>query len=404
MIRTHIPARPRNKKIVPTGGSSIAPIAPSGGSSHSHSNKPVIDKLTQLNIDVLSYLSLYQTGVEMEPELDEYGQPVLDVNGNPVMVPVEVPVLDELGRPVLDVNGDPVTEQIPVYAIKSTATFFSEKEVSAYGLGEEEGGGGGGGYDMLLSWTNYSTETEQWVISAALAKDMLDRIVVLEAGGGGGSNVEWGTESGGYVLLTVDSVSKSVALSGHTHSWSSITGKPSTFTPSAHFHAISDVTDLQTELDGKSNTGHKHLWADITDKPSTFTPSAHSHGWSEITDKPSTFTPSAHGHGWSEITDKPSTFTPSAHSHSVADISDLSATLGSYVTVDTTQTISGAKTFSAALTASVSVTTPKVIFAAAGWSLEQSGTELQMKYNGTAKMRFLSGGSIVATQEITAYS
>ena len=40
--------------------------------------------------------------------------------------------------------------------------------------------------------------------------------------------------------------------------WSSISGKPSTFTPSAHNHAISDVTDLQSTLNGKSNTNHIH--------------------------------------------------------------------------------------------------------------------------------------------------
>ena len=422
-----------------------------GGVTHTHANKAVIDKLTQLNIDVLSYLSLHQTGVEMEPELDEYGQPVLDVNGNPVMVPVEVPVLDELGRPVLDVNGDPVTEQIPVYAIKSTATFFSEKEVSAYGLGEEEGGGGGGGYDMLISWANYTEEKSNWVISAALGKGLHDRVTTLEAGGVGGS----------------------VA-------WADITGKPSTFTPSAHSHTeyaavthahvISDVWGLENALSGKASSSHSHGWSEITDKPLTFTPSSHGHEWSEITDKPSTFDPAAHGHSMSDITglsnalaakfDTPTGTTSqyvrgngslaafpsipsipsiiglselnagtattqrtvsasvlsqwlsgkgyltsiSAHTHAISDITNLSSTLNNLVTLDTAQTITGAKTFSAALVASVSVSTPKVIFSAAGWSLEQSGTELQMKYNGTAKMRFLSGGSIVATQEITAYS
>ena len=49
------------------------------------------------------------------------------------------------------------------------------------------------------------------------------------------------------------------------------------------------------------------------------------------------------------------------------------------------------------------VTTPKVIFAAAGWSLEQVGTELQMKHNGVVKQRMLSDGSIVATGEVTAF-
>ena len=166
----------------------------------------LIDQLTQVNIDVLSYLSLYQTGVQQTQMIDDFGDPVFDLNGDPVMIDVLVPVLDSFGNPVLDEFGDPVTETVPVYAIKSPHRFFSEKEVSAYGLGDE-GGGGGGGFDMLLAWDNYSPEKSQWVISAALAKVCSDRIVVLEAVGGG-SNVTWGTESGGYVPLTVEGVYK----------------------------------------------------------------------------------------------------------------------------------------------------------------------------------------------------
>lgn len=37
-----------------------------------------------------------------------------------------------------------------------------------------------------------------------------------------------------------------------TTSWSQVEGKPSTFTPSAHTHSISDVTNLQTSLDAKA--------------------------------------------------------------------------------------------------------------------------------------------------------
>jgi hypothetical protein len=40
-----------------------------------------------------------------------------------------------------------------------------------------------------------------------------------------------------------------------TTSWSGITDKPSTFAPSSHTHAISDVTGLQTALDGKQASG-----------------------------------------------------------------------------------------------------------------------------------------------------
>jgi hypothetical protein len=79
-----------------------------------------------------------------------------------------------------------------------------------------------------------------------------------------------------------------------TVSWSSLTGKPTTFSPAAH----------------------THLWADLTDKPTTFAPSSHSHDWNSVTGKPSTFAPSTHSHTWSSITSKPSTFAPSSHSHS----------------------------------------------------------------------------------------
>lgn len=56
-------------------------------------------------------------------------------------------------------------------------------------------------------------------------------------------------------------------------------------------------------------------YAEVTGKPTTFTPSAHTHLWADITDKPTLFAPSAHTHLWAEITDKPATFTPSAHNH-----------------------------------------------------------------------------------------
>jgi hypothetical protein len=41
---------------------------------------------------------------------------------------------------------------------------------------------------------------------------------------------------------------------GGSSDWADITNKPSTFTPSAHSHVISDVTGLQTALDGKQAT------------------------------------------------------------------------------------------------------------------------------------------------------
>lgn len=48
------------------------------------------------------------------------------------------------------------------------------------------------------------------------------------------------------------------AASANAVAWDKVTGKPSTFTPSTHTHAIADVTGLQTALDGKAASGHTH--------------------------------------------------------------------------------------------------------------------------------------------------
>ncbi|MPX53662.1 phage tail protein, partial [Moraxella catarrhalis] len=57
-------------------------------------------------------------------------------------------------------------------------------------------------------------------------------------------------------------------------SWSAISNKPANFTPSAHRHAIGDITNLQRELDNKASRNHSHTWNSITNKPANFTPSA----------------------------------------------------------------------------------------------------------------------------------
>lgn len=65
--------------------------------------------------------------------------------------------------------------------------------------------------------------------------------------------------------------------------WVDITGKPATYPPATHGHAIADVTGLQAALDGKSATTHSHSWAQITSKPTTFAPSTHAHTIAQVT-------------------------------------------------------------------------------------------------------------------------
>jgi len=46
--------------------------------------------------------------------------------------------------------------------------------------------------------------------------------------------------------------------------WGEIGNKPTEYPPEAHTHEISDVTGLQTALDGKSDDGHTHIIDDVT--------------------------------------------------------------------------------------------------------------------------------------------
>jgi hypothetical protein len=124
--------------------------------------------------------------------------------------------------------------------------------------------------------------------------------------------------------------------------WNSISGKPSTFTPSSHTHTKSQITDFPSSMPAsdvyawaKAPSKPSYSWSEITSKPSTFTPSSHTHTKSQITDFPSSMpasdvyawakAPSKPSYSWSEITSKPSTFTPSSHTHPLSDISDLQA-------------------------------------------------------------------------------
>ncbi|WP_245850058.1 phage tail repeat domain-containing protein [Shouchella clausii] len=65
-----------------------------------------------------------------------------------------------------------------------------------------------------------------------------------------------------------------------TVTWADVTGKPSTFPPSAHTHTIAQVDDLQTELDSKLESV---AWGDVGNKPSTFPPAPHTHAIADVT-------------------------------------------------------------------------------------------------------------------------
>lgn len=80
---------------------------------------------------------------------------------------------------------------------------------------------------------------------------------------------EIGDAGGGDMLKSVydtnDDGKVDAADSADAAPWSGLTGVPADFPPSSHTHPISEVTNLQTELDGKAASSHTHTVSDITD-------------------------------------------------------------------------------------------------------------------------------------------
>lgn len=159
-------------------------------------------------------------------------------------------------------------------AIYSEKSVYSLKGVSALGLGSE-GGGSGGGVDRLDSWANYTEAKANYYVPASFLvpfrNDTLSRLASLEAGGGA-TEIDIATTGTGNAITSltksgsVITVNKGLtfSLSNHNHNtlykpigyaptWGEVTGKPSTFAPSAHTHTIANITGLQGALDLKAS-------------------------------------------------------------------------------------------------------------------------------------------------------
>jgi titin len=84
--------------------------------------------------------------------------------------------------------------------------------------------------------------------------------VLSSSGGSGGSSVSLSDATPSALGNASAGTSSSASRADHVHavpviSYTNLTNVPSTFTPATHQHAISDVTGLQTALDGKQSSG-----------------------------------------------------------------------------------------------------------------------------------------------------
>ena len=110
-----------------------------------------------------------------------------------------------------------------------------------------------------------------------------------------------------------------------------VTGDAKVFKVITRAHMIAQ---LNTLLDAS--------WAKITGKPSTFPPSAHAHAYSAITGKPDTFPPSAHAHAYSEITGKPAAYVPTNASDSERGVVELANETEALAGTDTSRAMTAA--------------------------------------------------------------
>lgn len=128
----------------------------------------------------------------------------------------------------------------------------------------------------------------------------------------------------------------SIATSG---SYNDLSNKPSTFTPSSHTHAQSEITGLESALSGKASSSHTHASATTTtagfmskdDKSKLDGIAANANNYSHPSSHPASIITGlstvATSGSYADLSNKPSTFTPSSHTHAQSEISGLSSAL-----------------------------------------------------------------------------
>ncbi len=188
--------------------------------------------------------------------------------------------------------------------------------------------------------------------------------------------------------------------------WDAVTGKPSTFAPSAHTHAVGDVTGLQTALDGKQVAGSYAPSSGIA--PSAITGTAVITTDSRLSDAR---TPTAHTHPLSELTQSSATsgqvatwngsaWTPSTPA--AAGVSSVAGRTGA-VTLSATD-VSGLSTVATSGAYTDLTGKPTIPSATTDASLLTSGTLADARLSSNVSLdninnNFTSGQSITAPRE-----
>jgi hypothetical protein len=155
-----------------------------------------------------------------------------------------------------------------------------------------------------------------------------------------------------------------------TFDYNDLVNVPTSFEPSEHTHAISEVVNLQTTLDGKASSAHSHSISDITNLQSSLdgkASSSHTHQISDTTGLQSALDSKA----------------SSSHTHTLSNISDIAnlAVSSSQVTTSisdvssnySTQASDNGKLINSTASSAVTITISNSMSAGQSLAIFQSG-------------------------------
>ena len=154
----------------------------------------------------------------------------------------------------------------------------------------------------------------------------------------------------------------------HTHPISDVTNLQTTLDGKAaavHTHVIGDVTNLQTTLDGKAAAVHTHVIGDVTGLQTALdgkAASSHTHAIADVTGLQTALdskASSTHTHAIADVTGLQTALDGKAalaHTHTIADVSNLQTTLDGKAPTSHTHTIANVTGLQTALDGKVPTT------------------------------------------------
>ena len=192
------------------------------------------------------------------------------------------------------------------------------------------------------------------------------------------------------------------AASASSVDWSGVQNKPSTFTPSAHTHTISNVTGLQDALNGKAASSHTHTIANVTGLQSALdgkASSGHTHSSfsGEIHFSTGTYTDPANGistaikasggiaadafyEGTTKLSDKyqpKGSYAAASHTHTIAQITNLQSTLDGKSNNGHTHNYAGSSSSGGAANSAVKLSTAR------NFSITGGATAAAVSFDGS---------------------